>query len=133
MSSEPEFDSVMVWFRRDLRADDHAALMQATRRARRVHCAFVFDREITVAGTYNMDYMSEQINSEVVTAVKSTDFAQRMALRIAEDIKQSVEYKIKVNADGSVKELFGPSSHSDPDKIKTLNLLKKMGFLKTII
>ncbi|EKD69171.1 MAG: phospholipase D-family protein [uncultured bacterium] len=101
---------------------------------RKLHAkVFVFDREITVAGTYNMDYMSEQINSEVVTAVKSTDFGQRMALRIAEDIKQSVEYKIKVNADGSVKEVFGPSSHSDPGKIKTLKLLKKMGFLKTII
>ncbi len=101
---------------------------------RKLHAkVFVFDREITVTGTYNMDYMSEQINSEVVTAVKSTDFGQRMALRIAEDIKQSVEYKIKVNPDGSVKELFGPASHSDPQKIKTLNMLRQLGFLKTII
>ncbi len=101
---------------------------------RKLHAkVFVFDREITVTGTYNMDYMSEQINSEVVTAVKSTDFAQRMALRIAEDIKQSVEYKITVKPDGSVNELFGPASHSDPQKIKTLNMLRQLGFLKTII
>jgi len=46
MVREAEFDSVLVWFRRDLRVDDHAALRQAVRRARRVHCAFVFDREI---------------------------------------------------------------------------------------
>jgi deoxyribodipyrimidine photo-lyase len=39
-------DSVLVWFRRDLRDSDHAALAEAMRRARRVHCAFVFDREI---------------------------------------------------------------------------------------
>ena len=39
-------DSVLVWFRRDLRDDDHAALAEALRRARRVHCAFVFDRAI---------------------------------------------------------------------------------------
>ena len=40
------FDSVLVWFRRDLRDADHAALSEALRRARRVHCAFVFDRAI---------------------------------------------------------------------------------------
>jgi deoxyribodipyrimidine photo-lyase len=39
-------DSVLVWFRRDLRGHDHAALGAALRRARRVHCAFVFDRAI---------------------------------------------------------------------------------------
>lgn len=38
-------DGVLVWFRRDLRDDDHAALGEALRRARRVYCVFVFDRE----------------------------------------------------------------------------------------
>lgn len=42
----PEFRSVLVWFRRDLRATDHAALAAALKRAARVHCAFVLDREI---------------------------------------------------------------------------------------
>ncbi len=40
------FDSVLVWFRRDLRDDDHVALAEALRRGRRVFCAFVFDRQI---------------------------------------------------------------------------------------
>ncbi len=35
-----------MWFRRDLRDTDHAALSQALRRGRRVYCVFVFDREI---------------------------------------------------------------------------------------
>ncbi len=39
-------DSILVWFRRDLRDTDHAALSEALRRARRVHCAFVFDSAI---------------------------------------------------------------------------------------
>ena len=39
-------DSILVWFRRDLRDTDHAALCQALRRGRRIHCAFVFEREI---------------------------------------------------------------------------------------
>ena len=36
----------MVWFRRDLRADDHAALAHALQSARQVWCAFVFDSAI---------------------------------------------------------------------------------------
>jgi deoxyribodipyrimidine photo-lyase len=36
----------LVWFRRDLRADDHAALYHALRAAREVWCVFVFDRDI---------------------------------------------------------------------------------------
>ena len=39
-------DSVLVWFRRDLRAADHVALNEALRRARRVFCCFVFDPDI---------------------------------------------------------------------------------------
>ena len=39
-------DHALVWFRRDLRADDHAALHAACRAARRVHGVFVFDRTI---------------------------------------------------------------------------------------
>jgi deoxyribodipyrimidine photo-lyase len=39
-------DRALVWLRRDLRADDHAALYHALRAARRVWCAFVFDSDI---------------------------------------------------------------------------------------
>ena len=42
----PEYDRALVWFRRDLRDFDHAALHHALNRARQVVCAFVFDREI---------------------------------------------------------------------------------------
>lgn len=36
----------LVWFRRDLRTQDHAALHHALRQCAQVHCVFVFDREI---------------------------------------------------------------------------------------
>ena len=39
-------DRALVWLRRDLRADDHAALHHALRHARQVWCAFVFDSAI---------------------------------------------------------------------------------------
>ena len=76
MSSEPEFDSVMVWFRRDLRADDHAALMQATRRARRVHCAFVFDREILDALPDRRDRRVEFIHARCPSSTRAASAAR---------------------------------------------------------
>lgn len=40
------FQSSLIWFRRDLRDYDHAALYQALKSSQRVYCAFVFDTEI---------------------------------------------------------------------------------------
>lgn len=39
-------EKALVWFRRDLRDHDHAALSAALGEARQVYCVFVFDREI---------------------------------------------------------------------------------------
>ena len=36
----------LVWFRRDLRAFDHAALHHALRASSAVYCVFVFDTDI---------------------------------------------------------------------------------------
>ncbi|HEX2010943.1 MAG TPA: deoxyribodipyrimidine photo-lyase, partial [Roseateles sp.] len=43
---EKNFDRALVWFRRDLRVDDQAALYHALKGARQVFCAFVLDRDI---------------------------------------------------------------------------------------
>jgi hypothetical protein len=43
---EKVLDSALVWFRRDLRFDDNAALFHALKTARKVWCGFVLDREI---------------------------------------------------------------------------------------
>ncbi len=40
------YKTALVWFRRDLRAHDHAALARALAATGRVYCAFVFDRDI---------------------------------------------------------------------------------------
>src|SRR3569832_156197 len=42
----PHFDKSLVWFRRDLRTFDHAALHFALRQSSLVFCAIVFDRAI---------------------------------------------------------------------------------------
>ncbi|HET8694912.1 MAG TPA: deoxyribodipyrimidine photo-lyase, partial [Aquabacterium sp.] len=41
-----QIDAALVWFRRDLRCTDHAALYYALKGAKRVWCAFVLDTDI---------------------------------------------------------------------------------------
>ena len=43
---EKPLDTALVWFRRDLRTADNAALYHALKAARRVWCVFVYDRAI---------------------------------------------------------------------------------------
>ena len=40
------FDTGLMWFRRDLRTDDNAALYHALKNCKQVHCVFVFDTDI---------------------------------------------------------------------------------------
>jgi deoxyribodipyrimidine photo-lyase len=64
MRPEP-LTRALVWFRRDLRDFDHAALHAALTQAREVHCAFVFDREILDALPARDDRRVEFIRESV--------------------------------------------------------------------
>ena len=44
--ASPTYPAGLVWFRRDLRAHDLAALYHALTQCQQVHCVFVFDRDI---------------------------------------------------------------------------------------
>ncbi len=46
MRPPKKYDTGLMWFRRDLRAEDNAALYHALRGCKRVWCVFVFDTEI---------------------------------------------------------------------------------------
>jgi deoxyribodipyrimidine photo-lyase len=59
-------DRALVWFRRDLRAEDHAALYHALRDARMVWCVFVFDTEILDALPSRADRRVEFIRHAVM-------------------------------------------------------------------
>jgi len=41
-----QYQQALVWFRRDLRLEDHAALYHALKKAKQVYCVFVFDTDI---------------------------------------------------------------------------------------
>ena len=59
-------DRALVWFRRDLRDFDHAALYHALSESREVYCAFVFDREILDALPTRTDRRVEFIRESLV-------------------------------------------------------------------
>ena len=46
MHTPATYDTGLMWFRRDLRAEDNAALYHALKRCKRVWCVFVFDTTI---------------------------------------------------------------------------------------
>jgi deoxyribodipyrimidine photo-lyase len=58
--------TALVWFRRDLRDYDHAALHRALSSAERVYCAFVFDREILDALSRGSERRVEFIHASLV-------------------------------------------------------------------
>jgi len=94
---------------------------------------FVFDKTVSVVGTYNMDYMSEQINGEDVCAIKSAEFSKDCRDRIFEDIAQSKEYKIGINEKGEAYEVYGPGSFTDKKTMFILETLMKLNILKPLI
>lgn len=71
--------AALVWFRRDLRSFDHAALYHALRRYRRVHCAFVFDTGILHALPSRRDRRVEFIQESLVELDQGLDALNRRA------------------------------------------------------
>lgn len=95
--------------------------------------AFVFDRQIAVVGTYNLDPLSMVINSEVVTVINNQPFARRLALRMEKDFARCLEYKINIEADGRIKVIFGPEAHTEAEVMKKLERFGRMKFLRPLI
>lgn len=61
-----QYDQGLIWFRRDLRLTDNAALAAALSQCRRVYCAFMFDRAIL-----------DELLGEGITADRRVDFIHR--------------------------------------------------------
>ena len=56
--SHQQINAALVWFRRDLRDFDHAALYHALKNSQQVYCAFIFDRVI-------LDQLSDKADRRV--------------------------------------------------------------------
>ncbi|MBF0408732.1 MAG: phosphatidylserine/phosphatidylglycerophosphate/cardiolipin synthase family protein [Candidatus Riflebacteria bacterium] len=94
---------------------------------------FVFDRQLAFIGSYNLDPLSDTINSEIVAVVFDQEFALMTRLRMENDTKTALEYKIEVGPDGKVKTIFGPEDHTPPSALRKFNLLRKLSWLRPLI
>lgn len=59
--NEPNYPKALVWFRRDLRVQDHAAFYHALKASRAVYCAFIFDTDILASLPARADRRVEYI------------------------------------------------------------------------
>jgi len=100
---------------------------------RKLHAkTFTFDGKVGIVGTYNMDYISEEVNSEVVAAISHRPFTLELRSGIMKNIAESKKYEIQMNEKGEAESVLGP------DDMKTKNLwiiktLSRLGFAKYII
>jgi cardiolipin synthase C len=98
----------------------------------------VFDREIAVVGTYNLDPVSMGINSEVMIVIRSEDFARSVLSKIRADQRRGppifYEYEIARDPDGAPRRdggglpivQFGPENHTDPAQWRKVRLLRAL-------
>lgn len=109
-------------------------LVVARDQSQRLHSkCFVFDGQYAVVGTYNLDPLSDNVNSEVVALVQSSAFATTVRNRIYQDFAPGLDYKITRNPDGTAVSAMGPEHHIDPKLLKKMNFLCKIQWLRPLI
>lgn len=94
---------------------------------------FVFDSLVTVIGSYNMDPLSQNSNSEVVAAIHDAEFGAQTREQIRKDMEKVIEYKIMVGPDGRAVSAFGPKDHLSPQIIKKMNFFRRLGWIRPVI
>jgi phosphatidylserine/phosphatidylglycerophosphate/cardiolipin synthase-like enzyme len=89
----------------------------------------VFDRQLVLVGTYNLDPMSMVLNSELVAAAWSEPFAKEILKSREQLIEQGTPriYQYRIwrgekgdplrDRDGKVQVDFGPDHHIEPDQM----------------
>ena len=95
----PEYARALVWFRRDLRDFDHAALHHALKQARQVVCAFIFDSEILDRLPQPADRRVEFIHASVAElqqalAAKGGGLVVRHGVARAEIVRLAAELEV---------------------------------------
>ena len=94
--------SGLVWFRRDLRAHDNAALAQALRSCARLFCVFVFDRAI-------LDPLPRQD--------RRVEFIRESLVQLDEQLRE-----LAATADAGLIVLHGDAAHEIPRLARELGV-----------
>ncbi len=99
--TDPRYARALVWFRRDLRDFDHAALSAALAEAAEVHCVFVFDREILARLPATADRRVEFIRdsvAELAGALRERGGGLRAVHAVARDAIPALARELAVEA-----------------------------------
>lgn len=89
----------------------------------------IFDDEISVVSSYNLDLVSKEINGEVGAVIRSREFAREARGAIKADFADPTvgyrQYQIAwdtegrpVEAEGRLVSVFGPEDHVQPEKLQ---------------
>ncbi len=94
---------------------------------------FCFDGQVSVVGSYNLDPRSQDINAEDVAVMRSPEVTADLLAWYEQFIPHSLEYKIRVNPDGSVSQVTGPSDHCSRMMLWILRVVGRMEFLRPVV
>ncbi|MFZ2956711.1 MAG: phosphatidylserine/phosphatidylglycerophosphate/cardiolipin synthase family protein [Candidatus Ozemobacteraceae bacterium] len=95
--------------------------------------AVVFDGQIALVGTYNLDPLSMVINSEEMAVIENPEFATMVRLRILHMTDECVECVIKREADGSITRVRGPEQDVTEAVLRKMKLLVKLNWLRPFL
>jgi len=125
-----KYNNSLVWFRRDLRDYDHAALSHALQESHQVFCIFIFDKEILNALKNKEDRRVEFI-WECVKELKESLIEKKSDLIVMHDLASNAisrvidEFKIEaiyINRD------YEPQAIKRDETIKNLAIKKNVVF-----
>ena len=113
--------------------------LHVTAGERRLHTKrFVFDDDVLLVGTYNLDPFSYSMNSEIMAAFWSRDLAVAARAQVAARVDASdvLEYRIRRTGDGAAIRWpkghrragrpvvdFGPEQHEPPEALAGLDVM----------
>ncbi len=111
-----------------------ARILVAPSEKERLHSkTFVFDSKIVVVGSYNMDPLSQDSNSEMVAVVNDAQFGRTTREQIEKDMAVVLEYKIRIERDGTLTRIFGPEDHLDEETLKKIDRYRKLKWIRPVI
>lgn len=95
---------------------------------------FVIDDRIASVGSYNLDPLSQDINSEIVAVVDSPDFARQIRLRVERDMASAAEYLVEFDANRVPRRVIrGPEQELEGRALWILRTLGRIPFLRSMI
>ncbi|MBF0503259.1 MAG: hypothetical protein HQM09_24265 [Candidatus Riflebacteria bacterium] len=93
----------------------------------------VFDGQIALVGTSNLDPLSMVTNSEDMAVIENPEFAAMVRMRILRITESCVECQIKREADGSITRVRGPEQDVSEATMEKMKLLVKLTWLRPFL